>query len=178
MTQITIQDNKRQKSKNSKLVRGMLLGAIIGGAVTMLDSNTRKKVTKGAAGIKDSTVGMVQNVKDNPGEVKDQFVSQFNSAKSTLESAIRDAQTIYESLNNGVFKKITEVAATSQEAIQNVKNAAGDVKEVGSKVADAGAELTEPVSSLADKQPSSTATENFESSIPSQSERPQDSAKL
>ncbi|MBS2968775.1 YtxH domain-containing protein [Metabacillus sp. KIGAM252] len=178
MTQVTIQDSKRQKDKNSKLVRGMILGAIIGGAVSMLDSTTRSKVTKGAAGIKDSTVGIVQNVKDNPGEVKDQFVSQFNNARSTLESAIRDAQNIYESLNNGVFKKITEVAATSQEALNNVKEAAGDVKDVGVKVADAGSELTEPLSQENETRSSSTSTANFESSIPSQSGRAEDSAKL
>ncbi|MGD6818365.1 YtxH domain-containing protein [Metabacillus sp. 113a] len=178
MTQVTIQDSKKQTAKNSKLVRRMIIGAVIGGAVAMLDSNTRKKVTKGATGLKDSTVGIVQNVKDNPGEVKNQFVSQFNTAKNTLESAIRDAQNIYESLNNGVFKKLNEAASTSQEAFENVKEAAEDVKEVGGKVAEAGSELTEPLSSETEKTTSSISTDNFESSVPSQSNRSKDSANL
>ncbi|MTH55757.1 YtxH domain-containing protein [Bacillus mangrovi] len=189
MTQVTIQDSQRQNgknSKNSKLIRGMLLGAIVGGAITMLDSTTRKKVSKGAGGIKDSTVSIVQNVKNNPGEVKDQLVNQFNSARNTLESAIKDAQSIYESLNSGVFKKVTEVAATSQEAMQNVKDAAGDVKEVGSKVAEAGSELTEPLNDLKDDKKTSSvstsastsSTSNFPSAVPSQSNPSDDSAKL
>lgn len=70
MTQTTI-----ETQTNSKLLKGILIGGLVGGALTLLDSNTRNKVKRSAILLKDNSMNMIEQVKENPGEMKEQMVS-------------------------------------------------------------------------------------------------------
>ncbi|CAH0347233.1 YtxH domain-containing protein [Bacillus sp. CECT 9360] len=128
---------------NSKLLKGIILGGIIGGALTLLDSSTRNKVKTTAVDLKDSSVDMFSQVKENPGEMKDQMVQRFKNASDTLKEAISEAQNLYQTVNEDVFGKVNEVKGISTEALNTAKEATGELKEISSKVAEAGSKLTD-----------------------------------
>ncbi|WP_180954586.1 YtxH domain-containing protein [Bacillus sp. V5-8f] len=132
---------------NSKLLKGIILGGIIGGAITLLDSSTRSKVKTKAVDLKDTSMDMLTQVKENPTEMKDQMVQRFKDASETLKEAINEAQKIYQTVNEDVFGKVNEVKQLSSDAINIAKDATGGIKEVGSKVAEAGTQLKNSTSS-------------------------------
>ncbi|MBD1379546.1 YtxH domain-containing protein [Metabacillus arenae] len=130
-----------QKKRKSKLVKGIVIGGIVGGAITLLDATTRNKVKNKAVGMKDSSVELYQYVRENPSEVKDQVVGQVKTATKKLEEAITDAQSLYERVNNNIISKVSDIKQIPATA----KEAKGELKGIGSKVKDAGSELSESV---------------------------------
>jgi gas vesicle protein len=144
-------------SSNSKLMKGVLIGAAIGGVVAMLDSNTRTKVKDTAMNVKDTSMNVVSEVKNNPADVKDQLMNSFKEASSILKEAISDAQNLYQRLNEDVFSKMGDAKSLSADAVMTVLNAKNDLKEVGSKVKEAGsAAMDNPVVNTATGSTSST----------------------
>jgi gas vesicle protein len=132
-----------EAEKNSKFLKGVILGGIIGGALTLLDSSTRTRVKTTAVDLKDSSMDMITQVKENPGELKDQMVQRFRVASDTLKEAISEAQHLYEMVNNDVFGKVSEVKNISTEALSTAKEASGELKVIGSKVKDIGSKVVE-----------------------------------
>lgn len=126
------------QSSNSKLMKGVLIGAAIGGAMAMLDSNTRTKVKDKAVNAKDTSMNVISKVKNNPSDVKEQMMSSFREASSILKEAISDAQNLYQRLNEDVFSKVNEAKSHSSDVVQTVMDVKDDLKEVGSKVKEAG----------------------------------------
>ncbi|MDQ0220232.1 hypothetical protein [Peribacillus cavernae] len=142
--------------KNSKLLKGIILGGIIGGALTLLDSSTRNKVKNTAVDFKDSSMDVFSQVKENPGEMKEQMVTRFKDASNTLKEAINEAQHLYQIVNDDVFGKVNEVKGISSDALSTAKEATEEIKEIGSKVADAGSKLTDsPTTTASGTSPSS-----------------------
>ncbi|WP_180955556.1 YtxH domain-containing protein [Bacillus sp. V33-4] len=135
--------NTMDTEKNSKLLKGIILGGIIGGAVALMDSPTRNKVKGTVSGLKDSSMQMYEEVKQNPGEVKDQMINQFKHASNTLKEAIRDAQSLYEKVNEDVFSRVGEVKEISNDAMSTAKQAKSELMGIGSKVVEAGSEIIE-----------------------------------
>ncbi|WP_180954966.1 hypothetical protein [Bacillus sp. V3-13] len=135
--------NTMDTEKNSKLLKGIILGGIIGGAVALMDSSTRSKVKGTVSNLKDSSMHMYEEVKQNPGEVKDQMINQFKHASNTLKEAIQDAQRLYEKVNEDVFSRMGEVKEISNDAMSTAKEAKNDLMGIGSKVAEAGSEIIE-----------------------------------
>ncbi|MGD6856353.1 hypothetical protein ACQCVO_14850 [Bacillus infantis] len=172
---------------NSKLLKGIVLGGIVGGALALLDTSTRNKVMGTATDLKDSSVKMFNEVKENPGEAKDNMISQFKSASSTLKEAISDAQKLYERVNNDVFGKVNEFKGMSGDAKSNFQDAKSglmdakdDLMDIGSKVKDAGSELVEtPVggSGSSDSSSSSNSSDSSSSSSNSSSNNSTNSSK-
>lgn len=149
-TQVTAADEN-----NSKLLKGIILGGMIGGALTLLDSTTRNQVKGKAVGLKDCSKDMFVQVKENPGEVKDQMVSQFKSAADTLKQAISDAQNLYERVNEDIFGKVNKVMDASNEAMSAASGVKSELADIGLKVKEAGSELTDTVN--LDKMSSATS---------------------
>ncbi|MGW6298442.1 YtxH domain-containing protein [Peribacillus butanolivorans] len=146
MTQPTI-----ETETNSKLLKGILIGGLVGGALTLLDSNTRNKVKRSAILLKDNSVNMIEQVKENPGEVKEQMVSGVKGATNTIKEAINDVETLYENVNEDVVGKVTEVKDISTDALDSAKGATSELKGISSKVVVAGKQLKEtPAQSLKD----------------------------
>lgn len=128
---------------NSKLMKGIVIGGIIGGALAMLDSTTRTKVKTKAMDLKDSSANLISEVKENPGDVKDNMINQFKSASNTLKEAIKDAQSLYQRVNEDVFGNMDMVKEVSNEAMSTAKEAKSELADIGSKVKEAGSELME-----------------------------------
>lgn len=130
-----------ENDNNGKLLRGMVIGAIIGGALSMLDSNTRNKVTETTKNMKDSTMDMYSQVKNNPSEVKDDLQERLKSASSVLKEAISDAQNLYEKVNENIILPVTMVKEESSEILSHAKEATTDLKDIGGKVKEVGEEV-------------------------------------
>jgi gas vesicle protein len=137
-----------QNEHNSKLLKGIVIGGLIGGALALIDYNTRTKVKHTASGLKDTSSRMLTEVKENPTEVKDQMISQFKSASSTLKEAINDAQELYQRINKDVFGNINVLREISNDAFSTAKETRNELSSITSKLREAGSELTEnPVES-------------------------------
>ncbi|WP_205665330.1 YtxH domain-containing protein [Pseudalkalibacillus hwajinpoensis] len=130
------------EEKNGKLVKGILVGAIVGGAVAMLDSTTRNKVRSTAGNVKSSSKGFYSRVKENPSEVKDDWMDRIQSASTVLKEAMNDAQSLYEKVNDDVMDQVNQVKEDSTEVLSTAKEAGEDLKDIGSKVKDAGQEVS------------------------------------
>jgi gas vesicle protein len=137
MNQLTVENES-----NSKLLKGILIGGLVGGALTLLDSNTRNKVKKSATLLKTNSMNVIEKVKENPGEVKEQMISGVKGATDTIKEAISDVETLYETVNEEVVGKVSEVKDSAIDATS-------ELKDIGSKVVVAGTQLKEtPANSL------------------------------
>lgn len=154
-------DDVYGNEQNSKLLKGIVIGGLIGGALALIDYNTRTKVKNTAVGLKDSSSKMLTEVKENPGEVKDQMISQFKSATNTLKEAISDAQELYQRVNKDVFGNIDVLKEISNDALSTAKEARGELGSISSKLKEAGSELTEnPIGNDSLKDYSSGSNQN------------------
>jgi gas vesicle protein len=159
-TEISIAKKDKDKN-NSKLVKGILAGAVIGGLVTLFDRKTRNQVKDSAVNLKDSSVDVFTQVKENPGEVKNQMVSQFKSAADSLKDAINEAKKLYDRLNEDVMDNVNDVVQISNDTLSTAKDAQKDLASIGSKVKEAGSELTggsETNRSASEKAPKTPTT--------------------
>ncbi|MGG4264218.1 YtxH domain-containing protein [Peribacillus simplex] len=149
MTQTTIENQT-----NSKLLKGILIGGLVGGALTLLDSNTRNKIKRSAVLLKDNSMNMIEQVKENPGEVKEQMVSGVKGATETIKEAFNDVETLYETVNEDVVGKVSEVKDTA-------KDATNELKDISSKVTDAGKQLKETPSLKSDNEKSEKESDDI-----------------
>ncbi|USK31739.1 YtxH domain-containing protein [Bacillus sp. F19] len=140
-TEISIAKKGKDKN-NSKLVKGILAGAVVGGLVTLFDRKTRNQVKDSAVNLKDSSLDVFTQVKENPGEVKNQMVSQFKSAADSLKDAINEAKKLYDRLNEDVMDNVNDAVQISNDTLSTAKDAQKDLASIGSKVKEAGSELT------------------------------------
>ncbi|MDP4172121.1 MAG: YtxH domain-containing protein, partial [Bacillota bacterium] len=130
-----------ETEKNSKLLKGVVIGGVIGGIISLLDAATRSSVKETALELKSTSQKMLNDVIENPTDVKEQMVQQFNQASTVLKDAMNDAQNLYERLNNDVFSKMGDVKQMSSEALSTVRDVKEEIQQIGSKVVDAGSEL-------------------------------------
>ncbi|WP_052948841.1 hypothetical protein [Mesobacillus campisalis] len=145
-------------SNNSKMMKGILIGGVIGGVLAMLDANTRTKVKDAAVNVKDSSMNMISEVKNNPTDVKEQMMSSFKDASNVLKEAISDAQNLYERLNKDMFGKVGEAKEITTQAVNTAMEAKGELAEIGSKVKEAGAvAMDNPVVDAASENNESTS---------------------
>ncbi|MGG5252232.1 hypothetical protein ACQYAD_01645 [Neobacillus sp. SM06] len=130
-----------ENEKNSMLMKGIVIGGLIGGVFSLIDAKTRTQLKETAVDLKTTSQKMLSGVKENPSEMKEQMVSQFNQVTNVLKEALSDAQKLYERLNEDLFSKMGDFKAVSSDALSTVKGAKDDLKQIGSKIVDAGSEL-------------------------------------
>ncbi len=130
------------KSCSSKLVKGVVVGAVVGGCITLLDSKTRSSVKRRAVTLKDSSTNMINQVKENPQETKEKMVQQMKNASNLLKDAINDAKHLYERVNEDFFKQAEDVKSVTHDAKSTVEDAKSDLQQIGEKVKDATSEIS------------------------------------
>ena len=146
MTTTTTYNNvstPNEGEENGKILKCMMIGAVIGGALAMLDSNTRNKVTATTKNMKDSTMDMYSQVKNNPSDVKNDLQERMKSASSVLKEAISDAQNLYEKINENIIVPASMVKEESSEILSSAKEVTTGLKDIGGKVKEAGEEVVD-----------------------------------
>lgn len=108
--------------------------------------------------MKDSTMGMVAKVRENPSGVVNDWQDRLKTASNVLKEAINDAQNLYEKVNDDVVDQVSQIKDDSTEMIATTKEAAEELKDIGSKVKEAGEEVT------GDSTPSQPATSSTSTS--------------
>ena len=125
-------------SNNSKLLKGIVIGGMIGGFIAMLDSNTRNKVKDTALTVKDSSMNLISEVKKNPSDVKEQMIDSIKEASQVMKEAINNAQDLYKRLNTDLIGNVSEVKDITNQTINTAKEAKGEIADIGTKVKEAG----------------------------------------
>jgi gas vesicle protein len=125
-------------SNNSKLLKGIVIGGMIGGFIAMLDSDTRNKVKDTALTVKDSSMNLVSEVKKNPSDVKEQMIDSIKEASQVMKEAINNAQDLYKRLNTDLIGNVSEVKDITNQTINTAKEAKGEIADIGTKVKEAG----------------------------------------
>jgi gas vesicle protein len=130
----------QEKQQNNKLIKGMVIGGVIGGFLTLIDRNTRSAVATKAVDIKDSSKNVIMHVKENPGEVKEQLLEQVKQATDTLKHTIQEAKNLAERINRDVIKEVKEI---SNEAVSFAEDTKEEYLDIQSNVKDTSSKLTE-----------------------------------
>lgn len=97
--------------KDNKLLKGLLIGAMMGGMLSLLDKKTRQQViSKGK-----SAAEKIKNYKENPSELTDRVKEKMNLAKKSAAQIKDDLEFITE--------KIKELQETTPQVLEIVKEA-------------------------------------------------------
>ncbi|WP_051353340.1 hypothetical protein [Thalassobacillus devorans] len=138
-TQTQAQNTPEQKS--SKLVKAMVIGAVAGGALAMIDSTTRKKVLDNTNQAKETISQFAADVKENPSGTKDDLMERIQDTSAVLREAVASLRNIYEKANEDILDKVTDVQDDAKEAIAATKEAGEELQEAGDKIKQAKDEM-------------------------------------
>lgn len=103
--------------KGNKMVSGMLLGALIGAAISLFDKETRKTFIHNSKQIGNKTAKMIKN----PEVVANQVKKNVNAFRSTFSEVAEDVRFL--------SAKINELNETTPQMLNMIK----DAKETFSK---------------------------------------------
>src|SRR6478752_953005 len=81
--------------KRNKLVEGIVIGAIIGGAVSLFDKETRSSVIQGSKKLKDKTTTLIQH----PELVTDTVKEKYETIRTTIEQVSEDVSFVAGKVN-------------------------------------------------------------------------------
>ncbi|WP_154992314.1 YtxH domain-containing protein [Priestia megaterium] len=100
--------------KRNKLVEGMVIGAIIGGAVSLFDKETRSCVIQGSKKLKDKTTTLIQH----PELVTDTVKEKYETIRTTIEQVSEDVSFVA-----GKVEKLKETTPQVMEIVNDTKEA-------------------------------------------------------
>ncbi|WP_251555277.1 YtxH domain-containing protein [Neobacillus muris] len=112
-------------TRKNQFWKGMFLGAIAGGAVSLLDQHTRKVMTQKVKKVSGKISYMVRN----PGEVTDSIKGTAQKVKAAVEHVSEDIAYIVE--------KVDELRELTPKVTESVK----EVKDTFTKLGDDDLEL-------------------------------------
>lgn len=100
--------------KRNKLVEGMVIGAIIGGAVSLFDKETRSSVIQGSKKLKDKTKTLIQHSE----LVTDTVKEKYETIRTTIEQVSEDVSFVA-----GKVEKLKETTPQAMEIVNDTKEA-------------------------------------------------------
>ncbi|MFK7681288.1 YtxH domain-containing protein [Bacillus sp. Wb] len=100
--------------KRNKLVEGIVIGAIIGGAVSLFDKETRSSVIQGSKKLKDKTTTLIQH----PELVTDTVKEKYETIRTTIEQVSEDVSFVV-----GKVEKLKETTPQVMEIVNDTKEA-------------------------------------------------------
>ncbi|MCM3773406.1 YtxH domain-containing protein [Priestia aryabhattai] len=100
--------------KRNKLVEGIVIGAIIGGAISLFDKETRNSVIQGSKKLKDKTTTLIQH----PELVTDTVKEKYETIRTTIEQVSEDVSFVA-----GKVEKLKKTTPQVMEIINDTKEA-------------------------------------------------------
>jgi gas vesicle protein len=100
--------------KRNKLVEGIVIGAIIGGAVSLFGKETRSSVIQGSKKLKDKTTTLIQH----PELVTDTVKEKYETIRTTIEQVSEDVSFVA-----GKVEKLKETTPQVMEIVNDTKEA-------------------------------------------------------
>ncbi|KMM35887.1 YtxH domain-containing protein [Guptibacillus hwajinpoensis] len=119
-----------QGGNQNKLFKAVLIGGLAGALISLLDRGTREsiKTSSKRAG------SVLRDVKNNPSYYTDKWKQTVDETSVLMKEVQDDISTLSEKFNG--------LKESSVEAFNLVKETQHDLKEIGSKVVEAGDELS------------------------------------
>lgn len=116
--------NSYSDHKKSKLLQGILIGALTGAAISMLDRDTREVFLKTS---KKSYIG-TKNMIQNPNRVLSQVKETSNRLKTSIESISDDVSFISSKLQElkGIPPQVASVVKETKVALTDENNSIQD----------------------------------------------------
>ncbi|WP_010677803.1 YtxH domain-containing protein [Bacillus timonensis] len=96
-------------AKRNKMVEGMVIGAVLGAAISLVDKETREQFLHTSKRVGKKCVDVMKNPQGYTELVKD----QFNVVRSTIEQVAEDVRI--------VTSKVNEIVETTPEIVETVK---------------------------------------------------------
>lgn len=131
-----------QKSGLGKVTFYMAIGALVGGAVTLMNRDTRNSLKEKSSSTKDSVSSYVSTVKEDPQGTKDDLVDRIQRTATATKEAVNQIQSIINDQGKDLAKQMQDVKEESEEIVSTVKETGEELKDVGEKAAEAKEELT------------------------------------
>ncbi|MFC4557807.1 hypothetical protein ACFO3D_06240 [Virgibacillus kekensis] len=119
----------QEKQEKSLFLKGVTIGAVVGGTATLLNKDTRQKVKQNLSSVKGTVSKTTSNVKENPRETKDDLMTKAKNAAGVLKEAVDSVQKIYDKANDEIVDDVKEVKKDSEMAVQSVKEIKQDSKD-------------------------------------------------
>lgn len=129
------QIHAQQEKEGSFLLKGIVIGAVVGGLAALIDKNTRKNVQERSIKLKNQTSSLYKTVREEPNVI-------MNSVKHTMETTSNALNELSREVKE-VVGKIDEVRQNSLETYSSVREVGGELKDVSSKLKEAGKEITD-----------------------------------
>lgn len=111
-----------RSNNGSSLLKGVVIGAAAAAAATLLNSKVRNKVKESAVEVKDSSMKLYQDVKEDPGMVKEKMKMQLQDASTSLKKASENAQELYGKVSNKLMDQKRNFISTSEAAATKEDN--------------------------------------------------------
>ncbi|HEX7064746.1 MAG TPA: hypothetical protein VF199_06730 [Bacillales bacterium] len=115
--------------------KSMMLGAFIGGIVSLFHKPTRESVRHSAGKAASQTRNFARTVREDPARVRDQFKATSENIRTMVKDINAEARDVMTTFN--------EVKANSKKTYESVKETRGELKEFGTKLKDSAEEVKE-----------------------------------
>ncbi|WP_430790546.1 hypothetical protein VBD025_06740 [Virgibacillus flavescens] len=144
-----------QTQEKSIFLKGVAIGAIAGGAATLLRKGTRSRAKQNVSNARGTVTSITTKVRENPKETKDEMMTRVKEASSVLKDAVQSVQKLYEKANKeirddvGSLKEdsriaketLSEAKSDSKDAVETASEVKSDLKEAGKKMKQAKEEI-------------------------------------
>ncbi|WP_283153083.1 YtxH domain-containing protein [Guptibacillus hwajinpoensis] len=114
----------------NKLFKAVLIGGLAGALISLFDRGTRESIQNGSK----KAGSILRDVKNNPSYYTDKWKQTVDDASGLMKEVQDDISTLSQKFNG--------LKESSVEAFNLVKETQDDLKEIGSRVVEAGEELT------------------------------------
>jgi len=112
--------------RRSKLGRFMLIGGLVGAAVSLCDRGTRMTVMKGLGATKNGGVKLYQNMKKDPSSVSSYIREKADHVKLTAQEISKDLMEMAD--------KMQGVTKSSKQAYQYAMETGSDISKIAHKL--------------------------------------------
>ncbi|MFC4319916.1 YtxH domain-containing protein [Litchfieldia salsa] len=106
-------------AKNNKMAQSMIIGALVGGAISLLDRDTREQFVCSTKRVSEKTVDLIKNPQHAVSTVRD----NINQVKTTVEQVSNDLRFLSGKVNelNETTPEMLNMLKDTQDAFRNLK---------------------------------------------------------
>lgn len=121
---------------NITVMKGILIGAAVGGLLALLSSNARTNTKQTFKGAKESVSSVAQDIKSDPAGKATQVIEQVKAASGVIQEVATDVQKVYETVNSNLetvkedASKLANTAAETKSDIQSIGEKVVEAKDV------------------------------------------------
>ncbi|GGE45234.1 hypothetical protein GCM10011391_25080 [Pullulanibacillus camelliae] len=112
--------------RRSKLGKFMLVGGLVGAAVSLFDRGTRMSVVKGMGATKNGGIKLYQNMKSDPSSVSNYIREKADNIKMTAQEVSKDLTEMADKMNG--------VTTSSKQAYQYAMETGSEISEIAHKL--------------------------------------------